>query len=101
MQVKLSKAHVERATNLLLDRVYQPVFFAKLAQYGIQPRNQEEAQLLLKLAAHLRQTAIQNFGVRAVIPDPPTPAEIDAAKKYSESDQQVKAAAYVYSQITK
>lgn len=44
-----------QAASLLLQQVYAPVFFAKLASdYGIQPKNDEEAQLLLEVAAKLR-----------------------------------------------
>lgn len=100
MHIKLSRAQVARAEGLLAAQVYQPVFFAKLAQLGIHPRTNEEAVNYLKLAGFLRQQAAARLGAGVLAQDPPTPGYIDAARKYVKADQQVKAAAYVYSLAT-
>lgn len=42
------------AYDVLVSRVYAPVFFAKLAQYDIHPQTQEQAVYFLKMAGKLR-----------------------------------------------
>lgn len=44
----------ETAYGLITQRVYAPIMFQKVAEYGIQPRNEEEAQRMLVMAAQLR-----------------------------------------------
>lgn len=44
----------EAAVNTLLERVYAPEFFKKLASLGVEPANAVEGQQLLELAAVLR-----------------------------------------------
>jgi len=100
MQVKFSEAQFARAKNLLVDQVYRPVFFAKLAKYGFQPRTYEEAANFLKLAAFLRDLAARQYGPQAIRPEPPTPEYIDAARRFVEANEQIKAAAYVYTAVT-
>ena len=45
----------EDAGNLLYSQVYAPVFFQKLAEFGIQPQNEAQAESLLRQAQVIRQ----------------------------------------------
>lgn len=45
----------EDAGNLLYSQVYAPVFFQKLAEFGIQPQNEAHAESLLRQAQLIRQ----------------------------------------------
>lgn len=46
----------QAAYETVHNNLYAPVFFNKLAAYGITPQTPEEAQEMLKLAAGLRET---------------------------------------------
>lgn len=50
---------VEDAHNQLFHEVHTPVFFSKLASYGIQPTTEKEAEDLLVMAAQLREVPLQ------------------------------------------
>lgn len=46
----------DEARQLLIDQVYVPVFFQKLAEdYNIRPQTEDEAQRLLSMAAKLAE----------------------------------------------
>ena len=49
-----TKNFPQEAYNKLVQHVYAPAFFTKLANYGLVPNNHEEAQYLLELASYLR-----------------------------------------------
>lgn len=44
----------EQAYSDLVESVYKPVFFSKLASYGIAPADQEEAVMFIQLGQQLR-----------------------------------------------
>jgi hypothetical protein len=44
-----------QAYAYLMQQVYVPAFFDKLASYGISPQNESEAQQLLEIGAHMWQ----------------------------------------------
>jgi hypothetical protein len=93
------------AYRLLFDNIHGPVFLEKLAEYGIEPQNEDEMTALLQMGVDLMRTerlaqqkqasargsfivkAAQSLGTvlaeRGLAPQP-TPAE----------DQMIKAAAY-------
>src|SRR5580765_961565 len=51
---QVQQPSVDDAHRLLHDEIHMPVFFEKLASdYGIRPRNEDEAQKLLEMGAYL------------------------------------------------
>lgn len=44
----------DTAASVILQEVFAPVFFSKLAEYGIQPASEDEAQRLLQAADKIR-----------------------------------------------
>lgn len=99
MQIKVSAEQSQKAVAILANKVYNPVFFSKLAEYGVTPSTQEEAGELLKLAYSLREAAIKSFGQK-VVEVGAEPSYVDAAQQFIQSDPQVKAAALVFHNIT-
>lgn len=55
----------EDAYNTLHRRVHTPVFFNKLAEFGIKPKSPEEAQEMLKTAGKLRTLYDHNQATKA------------------------------------
>lgn len=49
------------ARRVFVDQVYRPVLFEKLAAHGYEPQTPEEADLLCKMACHLRQAHDQQM----------------------------------------
>lgn len=84
------EAYVKAAT-VLAEKVYNPIFFSKLAQYGITPNNREEAEQLLKLASQLRYAAEQNFG--NISADPVDQEAVDGSLRFIRDNKDVKTAA--------
>lgn len=80
-----------KAATVLSEKVYNPIFFSKLAQYGIKPNSREEAEQLLKLASQLRQAAEQNFG--NINADPVDQEAVDGSLKFIRDHKDVKTAA--------
>lgn len=95
MHIKVSSEQAEQALNILAQKVYNPIFFSKLASLGIPVNNTNQAEQLLKLAYTLKEEAVQRFGSNSIDVSV-EPAYVDAAKEFIESDKQVKAAAFVY-----
>lgn len=55
-QQQQQQPNYQSAHSLLVNQIYAPVFFEKLAaDYGIQPSNEQEAQELMTLAGKLQQ----------------------------------------------
>lgn len=55
MSTETKRPEPDAAFNTLYDRVVVPVFFAKLASYGIQPQTREDAGHLLDIGHTLMQ----------------------------------------------
>jgi len=85
------------AQNVLIEKVYNPVFFAALSQLGVPVNNQQEAQNYLKVASVLLEHA-KKAGL-AINPEPPCPELIKEAAKYLKQDKMVKNAAVVFSRL--
>jgi hypothetical protein len=63
----------DQALNTIAENVRANVFFTKLAQRGIQPRNENEAVDLLKLADDLRIVAQDTRVKQAMTQEVPSP----------------------------
>ena len=92
-QVKRAELAKQAALNKLATEVYNPVFFAKLAQYGVVPQDEAQASSLLEAASQLRLAALQQFG--AVSHGTPDPALVKQAYKVVRENAQIKAAAVI------
>jgi len=92
-QVKKAEMAKAAAFDVLASQVYNPVFFSKLAAYGIVPESEEQAGVLLNAAANVRSMALQAFGTLSHgVPDP------DLVKHAAEivgKDRRVKSAAVI------
>jgi len=96
--MKLTPQRKQAALKVLSDTVYNPVFFKRLEQYGIQtPRSKEQADELLKSAALLRQQAMQSGLLREI--EPPTPEATAAALRFTRDNKTVKTAALIYKKL--
>lgn len=100
MHIKVSAKQAEKAVAVLAEKVYNPVFFNKLAELGVQVNSTDEAGQLLKLAHTLRERALRSFGP-SVLQTSAEPAYVDAARQFVNSDAQVKAAALVFHSMNK
>lgn len=100
MHIKVSAKQAEKAVAVLAEKVYNPVFFSKLAEFGVRVNSAQEAEQLLKLAYDLRERAIRSFGP-AVLQTSAEPAYVDAARQFVNENAQVKAAALVFHSMNK
>lgn len=87
----------QAAFNLIAEKIYNPVFFTKLAQYGIIPQTEEEKQQLLAAATEVKSLALQTFG--SVDAGPATEDHVKVAKEILSSDHRVKSAAIVAAKL--
>ncbi len=95
--LKISERHKAAAVKVLTERVYNPVFFRKLASYGIPANTGEEKAQLLKLASELRQQLNQIYG--RTFEEQPEADVITAAQNFVKDTPSIKAAALVYKQM--
>ena len=51
-----------KAEQTLLEKVYAPAFFNKLAEFGVVPQTEEEAAGLLELAAKTKVAGVEPQG---------------------------------------
>jgi hypothetical protein len=71
----------QAAYNQLIQQVYAPVFFTKLAQdYGFPPRSEAERQALLELAGVLQQAEVEEHTKSADVHGSPYVAALDELK---------------------
>ncbi len=97
MHVKISERHKAAAVKVLTERVYNPVFFRKLAGYGIPVGSEEEQAQMLKLASDLRMAVYQLYG--QTFEEAPDSDVITAAQNFIKDAPTIKAAALVYNQM--
>jgi hypothetical protein len=75
----------KEAEELLISQLYVPAFFQKLAEYGVQPQSQAQADSLLRQAQLLRQaTAADMAKQAAAIGDPLLIAEQRLAERLGQ-----------------
>jgi len=95
----------ETAYGLITQRVYAPIMFQKAAEYGVAPRNENEAMEMLVMAAQLRAGYDQTREKQAAFSTSP----LEQAKTHlsgrlekaglavpKHSDGQIKQAAYAW-----
>lgn len=92
-QVKKAEMAKAAAFNVIASQVYNPVFFSKLAAYGIVPENEEQANTLLNAAANVRMAALETFG--SVAHGAPDAQLLKHAQEIVEKDRRVKSAAVI------
>lgn len=83
----------QAAFNIIAESVYNPVFFTKLAQYGVVPQTKEEADELLKAAYNVRAAALQTLG--DISHGTPEPELVKQAAELIKQDSRIKSAAVI------
>lgn len=92
-QTKKAAMAKQAAFNIVANEIYNPVFFAKLAEFGIVPRNEAEAAQLLKTASEARVLATQVFGSIDTVP--PSPEVVKELSKVIDAQPRIKSAALI------
>ncbi|HRV29025.1 MAG TPA: hypothetical protein P5522_09595 [Spirochaetia bacterium] len=83
----------QAAFDVMASTVYNPIFFAKLAQYGIVPQTEQEAADLLKAASNVRAAALETFGdISHGVPDA---GLVKEAYNLIKQDSRIKSAAVI------
>lgn len=92
----MAKQRQQEPMQVLIPKVYDPTFFAKLASYGIVPRTVQEKQAILDATARLKMQANAMFNEAK-----PDMAVKTAAFAMIQADPEVKNAAFNYAVVQK